>query len=217
MRKQIIKAKITKTHTLEVELIEILDDNTERTATMKCDQLVHEDMNKAFAKLKLHLVKICDLYEDSGITPDKFNPEEQLTKFKITSFAIGGEGEHEGVSISGQKELDGGKILNLNSPFTKYSNDDYGYGRELASEIQACVFEVEEYLFNGKYAIKQLDIPFDEVQESNDEIPDENEVTSEVETKKVRGRRKKKVDMKIEASTDGDPFVDVTEKFAQVH
>jgi hypothetical protein len=145
MKKIIKGAKLTDVHTLSPSVLEILDDQTERFhKNISCDQLVHDDLVKAFAKLKSHLVIICDLREGDGLEPGKFDPELQLTNFKVTGFTIGGEDDHQGVTLTGQKELSGGKILNLNSPFTKYldENDKYEYGHDLAVDIQACVYEI---------------------------------------------------------------------------
>jgi hypothetical protein len=164
MIEEIKKVKITKGRTLEVELVEHLPDQTDREVIMKCDQLVHNDICKAFDKLKLHLAKICDLYEGQSFTPEDFNSENDLKNFKITSFSLGGSEDQEGVTISGQKELAGSKILNLNTPFTKYADElnPYEYSSELAADIQACVYEAEQYLWHDKYAVKQQELPFEE-------------------------------------------------------
>jgi len=57
MKKTIKRAKITKGHTLEIELVESLDDKTERIVSMKCDQLYHADLRMAFEKLKYDYFK----------------------------------------------------------------------------------------------------------------------------------------------------------------
>jgi len=134
--------------------------------TKKSDQLIHEDLRAAFNKLKPHLVLICDQKEDrqikafieNGNSLEEFDLDE-LPDISITGYVIGGDGEHEGVTLIGQKSTDLG-VLNLISPFTKYQGE-YDHGEDLAIVIDQCNFEVEQYLFKGKCAIVQMELPFD--------------------------------------------------------
>jgi len=195
MNKEIRKAKITSNGTLEVILFEHHPDKTDREVNIKCQQLAHIDMQNAFKKLVFHLAFICDLHEAKNLTPDDFKPEFDLTKFKVTSFSIGGNDDSSGVTITGQKELEGGKILNLNSPFQMYEDEFYLYGSDLAADIHACVFEVEQYMFEGKYAIKQLEIDFEEnAQDAIDnlrETLDAANVTMEVSSPRKKSKKLK--------------------------
>lgn len=169
------KAKLTKGHTLEVELIEKNEDGTTNEVTKKCSQLAHIDMRNAFAKLAAHLCLICDLKEGDRIGDlDNFNPED-FSQIKVNSFSIGGDAESEGVCLSGFKKI-GDKVLNLTTPFTKYDADDYGFSNDLAADISACIGEVEAYLLEGKYAVKQLELPFPE-EKTGATVTGENEIT----------------------------------------
>jgi hypothetical protein len=213
MTRDITKVKVTKDRTLEVELTEHLPDQTDREVTMKCDQLVHDDLVKAFDKLKVHLAIICELHEAAVFEIDlaDFDPEEHLPNIKVTSFSIGGSGDDLGVTITGQKKLKSGKILNLNTPFIKYYDeiDPYMYAGEMAESIQGCVYEAEEYIFREKYAVKQLDLPFDEeTGENSDGIVER--ASLEI-NKPKRGRKKK--DYTIAVVSDDSQEHDVTDKF----
>jgi hypothetical protein len=170
MKYNIKKAKI-KGMTLEVEMEEIIYPENASPITndviKKSDQLIHEDLRAAFNRLRPHLVLICDQKEDIIIKLHQGtggNLEDQelidsLTDIGITGYVISGENEHAGVTLIGQKKTDLG-TLNLISPFTKYISD-YQNGNELASIIEACNYEVECYLFEGKCCIKQMELPFD--------------------------------------------------------
>jgi hypothetical protein len=195
MSKEVRKVKVTRGRTLEVELIEKLEDKSDREVSMKCSQLVHNDLYRAMDKLKVHFVKLCDLFEGKDLTPETFDSEEQLTKFKVTSFSIGGEEESEGVTITGQKELAGGKILNLNTPFTKYSDemDQYIFASELAADIANCVYEAEQYLFEQKYAIKQLEIDFPDSSLDHEPSDDVDMVNPVMEIKKEKKGKNKEM------------------------
>lgn len=209
---KIIKVKL-KDRTFILDYVETLDDNTERRHKgVECDQLVHQDAINAIAKLKIHLVKLCDLHEGKNLAIDSddetvinFNPEEHLKNFEVGSFSISGSDENEGVCISGHKELKSGKVINFTTPFTMYQDEDdeYEYGDELALSIQSCIYEAEQYFFHGKYAVKQTKIDFDtdvNAERSEDELLEAAKeefkqatgalnVEITVETKKSRTRK----------------------------
>ena len=87
----------------------------------------------------------------------------------MRGFSIAGSEENEGVTISGSKDGKYGTV-NLNTPFTKYSSDEYPFVSELAEDIQKCHYEVEQYLFEGKRAPeKQMSMDFGD----DDDIPNE--------------------------------------------
>ena len=54
--------------------------------------------------------------------------------------------------------------MNLCAPFTMFNNENESYTNafELEQEIQACEFEVKEYLFNKKWRVVQQELPFEE-------------------------------------------------------
>jgi len=176
MKYLIKKAKLTKGRTLEVELTEINDDNTENEVTKKCSQLVHDDLINAMDKLKFHLAHMCDTKESDSCTEYEADNVQALDRIKITSFSVSGSADNEGVCLVGSRKI-GQKVLNLISPFTEYENEDdqYQFGQELAIDIEALKHEVNEYLFNGKYAIKQLEIPFDKEPGDPDDFEHEKE------------------------------------------
>lgn len=164
MEYKIKKAKIKKM-SLEVEMEEIIfPENASpitNDVTKKSDQLIHEDLRAAFDKLKPHLVLICEqkyAKELSQMQDLKSFDVNLLDNIQISGFVIGGD-DNSGVTIIGSKNIDLG-TLNIISPFVKYDSD-YQHGNELAIAIDACVYEVEQYLFEGKCAVKQMELPFD--------------------------------------------------------
>jgi hypothetical protein len=165
MEYKIKKAKIKKM-SLEVEMEEIIfPENASpitNDVTKKSDQLIHEDLRVAFDKLKPHLVLICEQIESDSIQASKLDTSPMayngiLDNVQISGFVIGGD-DNQGVTIIGSKNIDLG-TLNIISPFVKYDSD-YQHGNELAIAIDACVYEVEQYLFEGKCAVKQMELPF---------------------------------------------------------
>lgn len=170
MERKIRKAKL-KGRSLEVELTEHIDtDNGPITneVIMKCTGLVHDDLISRFDRLKIHMVKICDMRKSETITDETIDQFDIsiLNDYEVKGFSIGGEDEHEGVVIIGSREFESGKVLNLVSPFTKYNDEHspYDFESDLYNDVQACVYEVELYLEGSKYAVKQLELPFDEAE-----------------------------------------------------
>lgn len=178
VKRNISKAKLAKNGGLEVtfeETVTFTDENGKtvelnREPSIICKNIPHDDLINAFALLRPHLAIITDCVEAHKKTLyDLDDDVESLEKFKVTSFSKGGTGEHEGVTISGSKKLSGGRILNLNTPFTKYydENDPYDHADELSSLITHICNEVEAYL-DGKIAPDaQLDM-FESTDESED-------------------------------------------------
>ncbi len=167
MEKRIKKAKI-KGRSLEVELTESIDNGNgpiTNEVVLKCTGLAHDDLLARFDRLKVHLVKICDMKKAETITAENIENFDlkSLDDYEVKGISIGGDDEHEGVVIIGAREFESGKVLNLVSPFTKFTDEHapYEFESDLYNDVQACIYEVELYL-EGKYLIKQLELPFDE-------------------------------------------------------
>ena len=153
------KAKITKENTLEVSYTEGSNE-----ITLKCKNEVHKDMREAFKALIPHLAILCDLKEAYKFMATeearkqfadsldiKIMPEEkdlfQLHSLSVQGFAIGGDAEFEGLVLTGQKKI-GKKVLCLNTPFTKWSDEyePYKFITQLSKAIDLCIDEIKLYL-----------------------------------------------------------------------
>jgi hypothetical protein len=165
------KAKIIDGMFLELEFTQIEPDGDSSVSTdIKglYRKRIHQDLFNAFHKLRVHLaflVEIVDVEESDMFDDGSIYDALKFSKFKVTSFTLGGEGEHEGVVITGQKQLLSNKVLNLNSPFTKFEPQkgtyNYKFLHEMYHDVNNCIYEVEQYL-QGKHAPNpQLDL-FDE-------------------------------------------------------
>ena len=155
---KIKKAQIKDGLFLNVEFVEDLPGHSKKDTKLSCTIPIHEDLKQAFRNLHVHLALLCD--------EKKLGKKEEIETvdfpdFGVRGFSIGGSDENEGVTISGYKDGKYGTV-NLNTPFTKYESEDYPHTRELGFAVQAAIYEVEEYLFNGKRAPeRQLEL-FDE-------------------------------------------------------
>ena len=187
---EIQKVKI-KNNQLTAEYTEkFVEANYKNNILKESEQFIHPDLLYALNRLKPHVVKICEMHEATLVNvanPSDDDLNEKLKNIIVTGYSKGGNDESAGVSIQAQKLLKSGQILNLSVPFTKYedeSGDGYLYGAELKEAIGRCSYEVDAYLFEGKYGIKQESFDFD--------TPEESDITGEKEEKpKKRGRKKK--------------------------
>lgn len=152
------KVKLTKSRTLEVTLSEEVTVNgmpVTNEVVKKCEYLAHQDLLDALAKLAPHMVNICEL----------MTPSEELI---VTGFTVSETSESAGVTIVASKTLTNGKVLNLVSPFTDFFSEDYSMSEELQIDVNECVHEVQLYINEGKSAIRQASINFDEDDEAAD-------------------------------------------------
>lgn len=159
---KIRKAKIKDELFLEGEFTETLPGHSKKDSKFSCTVPVHQDLIKAFAKLPKHLAILCDGQEDWT--------KEEAEKFTVKGFSIGGNDENETVSLSGAKEGSYG-IINLNTPPQKWEASEYKDIGELGSDINACIYEVEQYLFEGKKAPdQQLEMAFEDMESADSPI-----------------------------------------------
>ena len=155
---RIKKAKIKDDLFLYVEYTEELQGRSKKDTKLSCTIPIHEDLKFSFDKLHRHLAILCDEVK----APKKGDfAGIQFPEFGVRGFSIGGNDENEGVTISGWKEGKYGTV-NLNTPFTKFEDTEYPFISDLGGDIQSAVFEVEQYLFEGKRAPeKQLEMDFE--------------------------------------------------------
>jgi hypothetical protein len=172
---KIKKAKIKDALFLEVEYSEELPGHSRKDTTLKCTIPIHEDLKSSFDKLHKHLAILCDDFSAKPKTIDDWDFDNKAN-YSVRGFSIGGNDENEGVTISGSKEAKHG-LVNLNSPFQKWEGSEYKYIDDLSENIEACIYEVEQYLFNGKRAPeKQTSIDFPE---GNEEETENAELTEQ--------------------------------------
>lgn len=164
---EILKAKVTKDNTLTASY---RDENG--TTTVEGKNLVTNDLKDAFNALVAHLAFLCEQKEADGKECLEDLPKGIDKKLEVTGYTIGGEDESRGVTLIGKRFLKSNKVLNLNSQFTKFDdeNEPYQFSFELEQDIQACEYEVNEYLFNKKWKVVQQELPFEEPEQTETEV-----------------------------------------------
>lgn len=186
---EIVKVKL-KNEQLTVEYNErYVEANYVNAVTKSSQQFVHPDLKYAMDLLKPHVAAICEMPEARDVDvsdPSDDDLNEKLKSYVITGYSKGGSDESAGVTITAQKILASGQIFNITTPFTKFEDemgDGYSFGQELASIVGRCDYEVDAYLFEEKFGIKQTSLDFDiQNEDAGDELKPEP---------KKRGRKKK--------------------------
>lgn len=156
---KIKKSKIKDDLFLQVEYTEELPGHSKKDTKLTCTIPVHEDLKNKFQNLHKHLAVLCDQVK----TPKRSDFENsEFEDFTVIGFAISGVEENEGVTVIGIRDGKYGEVP-LSTPFIKWDDSEYPFRSELASDVQDCVYEVEQYLFEGKRAPEQqLEMEFGE-------------------------------------------------------
>jgi hypothetical protein len=158
----VLKAKL-KNQLLYAEFTEQHDEEASpRAFTMQGTELVHPDLQHRLAHLIPHLCLLTEqLTESPNFWPENEATElpEHFASFSVTGFAMG-RGQ-AGVTLTGQRELHGGKVLNLTSPYLAFEDENatYAYPGQLEVAVLDVIAEVEAAL-RGKAseAGRQLDL-----------------------------------------------------------
>ena len=142
-----------------------------RTFALTCQEQVHRDLLYAISRLVPHL---CLLAEQLTETPDYWPAAEEelparFAPFTVTGFSLG---RHQvGVTLTGQRELTAGRVLNLTTSYLLFDDEHsaYPYNGLLETDIRTALVEVEAALRGKCTDYRQLDL-FEQPEDSV-EIP----------------------------------------------
>lgn len=187
---EILKAKITKDNTL---VATYKDENG--TTTVEGKNLVTNDLKRAFSMLVPRMAFLCEQKEaENRLSLDEL-PDNIETILEVTGYTVGGDGDSKGVTVTGKRFLKSSKVLNLNTPFTKFNdeNEQYDFQFELEQAVEQCDFEVREYLFNKKWKVVQQEFSFEEAPADISADPIEDIQVSNDEQQAFKDAMKKSV------------------------
>jgi len=200
--KKIKKAKLHDSGKLDVGVEVMLDENGKKDKDgRESDDICHPDLIQAFKDLDIHLATICE----QGNFTDYEDDPKSLDIYHTTGFTIAGEGDHEGIVLTGQRKLAGNQVLNLNTPFVKFHPDHchYTYIGSLREALHKAISEVDMYYHKTKLAPKvQMELSFEGSQDPLEEEHDDEAIAAK-KTKQIARKLKKDLDksgMKLAAS-----------------
>lgn len=117
-------------------------------------QIVHEDMEKCFAALNVHLAILDDHFmgpEHMAMNMTLDQMADEASQYFISGFKVKGQDENESFTLLGGKYVKHGSI-SLESPKISKTNA-YPFWEELSESMAAARTEVEKYM-EGKAAPK---------------------------------------------------------------
>ncbi len=154
------KAKLKDQH-LTCEFTEQrTHDAPPRAFALTCAEQVHPDLTHVLSRLVPHLCLLAEqLTETSDYWPDESEELPPLFEpFTVTGFSMG---RHQGgVTLIGQRELTGGRVLNLTTPYQSFDDEQasYPYTGLLETTLTAALVEVEAALRGKCIDYRQLDL-----------------------------------------------------------
>ena len=135
-------------------------DAPPRAFALTCTEQVHPDLTHRLSRLVPHL---CLLAEQLTETPDYWPDEAEelpalFESFTVTGFSLGKN--QGGVTLLGQRELIGGRVLNLTTPYQSFDDEqgNYPYAPLLETELLEALTEVEAALRGKCTDYRQLDL-----------------------------------------------------------
>jgi len=131
-----------------------------RTFALTCQEQVHPDFLHAISRLVPHL---CLLAEQLTETPDYWPAAGEELPARFASFTVTGFslGRHQvGVTLTGQRELTAGRVLNLTTSYLLFDDEHsaYPYTGLLETDIRTALVEVEAALRGKCSDYRQLDL-----------------------------------------------------------
>lgn len=199
---EIQKVKITKDNTCVVVFSNSDGDNI----TFQGGNIIHKDLREAMSALVPHLAVLTEQREAYNRNLMEVRAVEDLSvRLSVSAISISGDSLDTGITITGSRSLQTGKVLNLNTPVAMLDGetDRYEYADDLYQLVENIKYEVKQYVEQKKWAVKQGELfddnPFGEmateVSVEGIDIPQADveameEAHEEKKTKKVKKAKK---------------------------
>lgn len=168
----------------------------------------HKDCTEAFKKLVPHFILLTEMKESDKLSAEaaavgieNISADDGYLNAEVVGIKIGkSDNNTDTVTIMGSRLLKLGGSVDFTSPAQELESSggefEYPYINELNLAVQAVIFEVKEYLFNGKFAITQTTLDFEAVPDAPFEAgkmidTDTGTVTKITVEKPKRGRKSK--------------------------
>lgn len=163
---EIQKVKITKDNTCVVVFSNPDGDNI----TFQGGNIIHKDLREAMSALVPHLAVLTEQREAYNRNLMEVRAVEDLSvRLSVSAISISGDSLDTGITITGSRSLQTGKVLNLNTPVAMLDGetDRYEYADDLYQLVENVKYEVKQYVEQKKWAVKQGELfddnPFGEM------------------------------------------------------
>lgn len=160
---EIRKAKLAKGGTIEATYID--DEGNE--INIKGKNIVHNDLHTRLSALVPFFAALTEQREADDIDWRNLDSEENeklLYKLEVRGVTVSGDETTPIAVLSGCRTLMTSKVLNINSPATEIGFDasDWEHADDFRDAIDAFFYEVELYIKEKKWGIKQSEFNFDD-------------------------------------------------------
>lgn len=147
----------------------------EKDITVKSEIPVHKDCTDAFKKLVPHFILLTEMKESDkvshraaaiGIENIGIGDDDDFKNAYVYGIKMGkNDSNTDTVTLMGERFLQTGGSVDFSSLAQELESSgsefEYPYIDELNLAVQAVLYEVKEYLFNGKYAVTQTTLDFE--------------------------------------------------------
>lgn len=163
---KIRKAKLTKGGTLEATYIDA--DGNE--ISIKGKNICHPDLKERLTALKPYFADLTEQKEAEKLDWDNLDSEDTkdlLRRLDVNGVSVGGDDSNPIATVIGRRTLLTSKVLNLNTPPTELNSDDSGwpYAEDFGVAIDAFFYEVEQYITERKWQVKQQELDFENTED----------------------------------------------------
>lgn len=149
---KIRRFKILK-DSIEVEYQEQKPDGTPKKVKEEHQTKPHADLLQSYENLRVHFALLTGYIGIKQVKKIETPPEELIESFSVHSISVK-SGDDPGVVITGQKTLEDGKKVTVNTPFTRFGESDeakgYRYIDDLIDKIDRANQEQTAYLDGSK-------------------------------------------------------------------
>lgn len=159
---KIKKAKLTRGGTIEATYID--EDGNE--ITLKGKNNVHPNLKERLAALVPYFAELTEQKEADRYDWSDMESQDNVDLMRhldVTGVALGGDSSCPVATLTGRRTLMSSKVLNLNTPPTDLEADDTGWphAEDFRFAIDAFFYEVEQYILERKWFVKQTEIDFE--------------------------------------------------------
>lgn len=150
---KIKKIKILK-DVVSVTFTERKEDGTIKSVTEDHETKPHPDLLQSLANLRAHFGLLTGYIPSKSIKKIETPAEDLVESFNVYALSVK-TGDDEGVVISGQKTLENGKKVTVNTPFTRFTEGEesaYKFTDDLIQKVERANKEIESFLDGSKKA-----------------------------------------------------------------
>jgi hypothetical protein len=149
----------------EISFTSKKEDGTLKTVSEVHETKPHPDLLQSLANLRVHFGLLTGYLPFKAVKKIETPADDLVDSFNVHAISVK-TGDDPGVVLTGQKTLENGKKVTVNSPFTRFGEGEetaYKFLDDLEDKINRATVEIEAYQSGEKKADEpQQSLPFGE-------------------------------------------------------